>query len=389
MSLLRLALRNVLRKPGRATVTVVALAVALTAFILLRTTVAAWHGTYERAAEDRLGTRNRVSFTLVLPRAYADEVRALPGVREASFANWFAGRDPRRPKTVFTSLAVDAPSYLAVYDEIALEPAARARWLGSREGAIIGDTLARTLGVRVGDTLVLDGTVYPGRWSVRIEGVFSTTRESPVRSQLLLHWSRLDEAIPAWRRGRLGWIVTRPAAGTSAAALARAIDERFAGRNVRTLTMSERAINRSFLGLLASVLGALDAVSVVILAVVALLCGNALAMGVRERGSEYGILRTLGFRGPALGLLLGAEGALLGAAGGALAVVLSVVLVHHVLGGYVEAQLSGLFPYFRVAPSSAFGALAIGVVLGAGTSLLSLGRLLRGSCAVQLRGGGR
>ncbi len=158
---------------------------------------------------------------------------------------------------------------------------------------------------------------------------------------------------------------------------------------MRTLTLSERAINRSFLGLLASVLGALDAVSIVILAVVALLCGNALAMGVRERSSEYGILRTLGFRGPALGLLLGVEGALLGAAGGALAVALAVVLVHHVLGAYVEAQLSGLFPYFRVAPRTALGALALGVGLGAGTSLLSLRRLLRGSCAVQLRGGGR
>ena len=43
-------------------------------------------------------------------------------------------------------------------------------------------------------------------------------------------------------------------------------------------------------------LSALDVISLIILLIMMMLIGNTIAMGVRERTREYGVLRALGFR---------------------------------------------------------------------------------------------
>ncbi len=59
--------------------------------------------------------------------------------------------------------------------------------------------------------------------------------------------------------------------------------------------MSEAALNQSFLGMFSAVLKAVDVVSVVMILIMGLIVGNTIAMGVRERTNEYGVLRAIGF----------------------------------------------------------------------------------------------
>ena len=44
-----------------------------------------------------------------------------------------------------------------------------------------------------------------------------------------------------------------------------------------------------------AILTALDIVSIIILLIMMLILGNTIAMGVRERTREYGVLRAIGF----------------------------------------------------------------------------------------------
>ncbi len=380
-----LAARNMGRHPLRTALTVAEVAVAVLAFLLLRTAVDAWHAGSDLAAHDRLGIRNRVSFTLVLPRSYADRLRQVDGVKAATFASWFNGRDPRQRRTVFTTLAVDPPSYLEVFDEIELNDAERQAWLADRQGAVLGDVLARQLGVQAGDTLTLAGTVYPGDWRFRIDGIYHTKRDSSIRSQLLFHWDYLNQTVPEWRRERIGYLVARVTDPARAAEVGRAIDTVFESRDVRTLTMSERAVYTSFLGMLSSLLGALDAVSLVILAVMMLVVGNTIAMSVRERTSEHAVLRALGFRPRHLAALVVGEAALLAVLGGALGLAITYPLVGLGLGRWFESHMSGFFPYFRVGTGTAAIAMVLALSLGFVASLAPAWRVYRLSIAASLR----
>ena len=143
------------------------MAVAILTFVLLRTVIWAWNVAAEYAAKDRIATRHKVSFVIHLPKRYIDDVRAIKGVKAATWANWFGAKDPKDPNNFFANMAVDPASFLEVYDEIVLPPQQKRAWLENRRGAIVGDVLARKMGVKIGDRVTLLGTIYAGDWPSR------------------------------------------------------------------------------------------------------------------------------------------------------------------------------------------------------------------------------
>jgi putative ABC transport system permease protein len=86
----KLTWRNTIRHPLRAGLTVVGLAVAILAFCLLRTVVAAWYAGVSSASPSRLVTRSAISLMFRLPMAYLPKIR-LPGV-----AGWLTAAGPGR-----------------------------------------------------------------------------------------------------------------------------------------------------------------------------------------------------------------------------------------------------------------------------------------------------
>jgi hypothetical protein len=53
-----------------------------------------------------------------------------------------------------------------VYPEIFVDPAALAKWKGDKKGAIVGDMLAKKLGMHVGDKVILEGRALSRRLGV-------------------------------------------------------------------------------------------------------------------------------------------------------------------------------------------------------------------------------
>ena len=209
IGLLLISARNLSRNWLRTVLTVLGAAVALIAFILLRTVLTSWEVGAEYAAKDRLGTRHKVSFIMQLPRKYIDDIRVVPGVKQATWANWFGGKDPKKPDEFFATLAVDGPSFLPVMDELVLNEDDKARWLGDKRGAIIGDVLAKKLDLKVGDKYTLLGSIYPGDWEFNIDGIYTASRKSLDRSQFIFHWSYMNDSIPEARRDTIGWVMAR------------------------------------------------------------------------------------------------------------------------------------------------------------------------------------
>ncbi len=362
MNLLSIAARNPRRNALRTALTIAGAAIAVIAFVMLRTVVSAWFTGIDNAAKDRLATRNKVSIIMSLPKKYVDTVRGVRGVTRACYANWFGGRDPRHDKEFFATIAIENEC-LEVFDEVVVAPAERDAYLADKKGAIVGDVLAKKLGLKVGDTITLAGTIFPGDWPFTVRGIYKAAKKSVDRSQFLFHWDYMNDSIPERLRDQIGWIQARIDQPGRAVAISQEIDRIFDEKDVQTVTMSERAANMSFLGALSAILTALDIVSAIILFIMLMILGNTIAMGVRERTREYGVLRALGFLPKHIAIFILGEALTVGVVAGAVGVALSYPLVEKLLGGFLEENLGAFFPYFNISPTTSVVAFALAVVL--------------------------
>ena len=370
IGLLRIAARNLTRNWLRTILTVLGSAVALIAFVMLRTVLSSWEVGAEYAAKDRLGTRHKVSFIQQLPKKYIDDVRGVPGVKQATWANWFGGKDPKKPDEFFATLAVDAPSFLPVMDELVLTEPEKTAWLADKRGAIIGDVLAKKLNLKVGDKYTLQGSIYPGDWEFKIDGIYTAARKSLDRSQFIFHWSYMNDSIPEARRDTIGWIMTRVDDPSKSADISASIDKIFDERDTQTVTMSERNMQLSFMAMFGAILTVLDIVSIIILVILLLILGNTIAMAVRERTREYAVLRAIGFLPSHIRLFVLGEATALGTVTGLVGIGIAYPFVNNVMGRAIEENMGAWFPYFRVEPGVAIMAIFIAIALSTIAALI-------------------
>jgi putative ABC transport system permease protein len=104
--------------------------------------------------------------------------------------------------------------------------------------------------------------------------------------------------------------------------------------------------------------------SFVILVIIGLILANTIAMGVRERTQEYGVLRAIGFLPKHIVTFILSESLALGAIGGLIGLGIAYSFVNFVIGPVIEQNFGAYFPFFRVSPSVAAMAFGLAVLLG-------------------------
>ena len=377
MTLVGLAARNVLRNKFRAALTVAGVAVAIITFLLLRTVLSSWTAAADFAAKDRVVTRHKVTFVMTLPLTYVQGVRGLQGqVKNATWCNWFGGKDPKHDREFFASLACDTESMFTVYDDMLVAPDALERWKHDPQGAIVGDVIAKKLGWKVGDLVSLQTGIYPKKddkssdWQFRISGIYQAKSKAVDRSTFVFHWKYLNDGIEAGRQNQIGWIVSRVNDPSQAAAVGVAIDRVFDERDIQTLSQDERAFNASFLASISAVLTAINLISVVILIIMALVLGNTIAMGVRERTNEYGVLKALGFANSHIVMFIVVEALVIGVVGGLVGILIGYPFIEGGLGRFLEENMGSFFPYFRIDPRMTVLSMLLAILLAGAASVI-------------------
>ncbi|HTR51800.1 MAG TPA: ABC transporter permease [Kofleriaceae bacterium] len=380
MNLATYARRNLFRRRGRTILTMCAVALAVLIFCIIRTVIVEWNAGADAAAQDRLAIRHKVSITMQLPRHYVDDVRAMQGsgVKAVTWANWFGAKDPKERVPFFAGFAVDQNTWFDVMDEMQVDPAALAEWKKpeNKNGAIIGDQLAKAFGVKVGDRMVVNSDIYPGDWDFKVIAIYQPLRRTADRNTLVFRWDYLtDDPRATFSKDQVGWMAARiddPGRGPE---ISKAIDAKFSEKDDQTLTMSERAFQLGFLGGFSAVLKAFDLVSLGILLVMVLILANTIAMSARERTHEYGVLRAIGFPpGHILGFILG-ESVLVALVGGAIGMLVTIGLINGMVGPFIEENMSSMFPYFavpmRVVVTAFVSAVIVGIVAGIVPAILA------------------
>jgi putative ABC transport system permease protein len=200
-----------------------------------------------------------------------------------------------------------------------------------------------------------------------VEGIYTTSRKSIDQSTLWFHWKYLNESpvLTPPMKDQVGWITSKIDNASNAASITKQIDAMFDTRDVQTLSMDEGSMNASFMGMFATLLKAIDLVSIVILVIMMLILGNTIAMGTRERTHEYGVLRAIGFMPKHLAMFVLGEAAVIGMIGGLVGVGLSYLMVNNGLGQAIEENSGGMFLYFRMKESHALAGIAIATLSAA------------------------
>jgi len=366
VTLAGLSVRNAfLRNKTRAFLTVLGVVITTVAFLFLRTVLTAWYASSEASSADRIVTRNAISLTQSLPLAYSDRIAQVPGVTRLTWSNWFGGIYKDR-KNFFAQFAIDPVSALEVFD-IRFVQGNKTDFLGDRNACIVGKGLAEKFGWKVGDTVPLFSEIYPGDWKFRIAGVIEGADDASIANTMYFHWARLNEGLPARIKNSVGVFTMKVANANDSPRVIRDVDALFANSEAETHTETEKAFRLQFVTGSSAILTALQVVSAVILVIMALILGNTMAMGLRERTGELGVMRAIGFLPKDVQALAFREGAMLGALGG----IVGCLLAQPVLRGVGRAAASiGFLSNVSYTLSTAAMTVAIAALIGAAASAL-------------------
>jgi putative ABC transport system permease protein len=365
MFFFKLVARNVFRARLRSTLTIVGLVIAVLAFGLLQTVVRAWYAGSDAASATRLIARNAISLTFSMPVYYREKIRAVPGVTGVSVSNWFGGIY-KEPKNFFAQFAVDAPTYFPMYPEFIFDPDEYAAFLRDRRGAVVGRQLADLYGFKVGDTIPLKSSIYPGNWEFTVRAIYDARDETTITRQMYFHFDYLNEQIKKVfprRSDQAGVFVVSIADSSASADIARTIDAEFKNSLAETLTETEKAFTLAFVAMIETIIVAIEGVSYVVILIIMAVAANTMAMTARERLSEYATMKALGFPPRTVALMILAEAMLLAALGGAIGMLLTppVVQVFHAATISVFAKMPLVPQTFYL---QAACALVVGLVAG-------------------------
>ena len=367
MIVLKILLRNSLRHPLRSALTVLAVAIAILAFGLLRTVIDAWYAGVQASSAARLVTRSAISLIVPLPLSYAPRIRQVDGVAKVSWGNWFGGIY-QDEKNFFPSFAVEPYGYLDLYPEMVLTAEELAAFRRERTACIVGRKTAARFGWKLGQTITLRGTIYPGEWPMTIRGIFRGRDKTADESPLLFHWEYLNEGMKRTWPGTtdsVGWYLVGVKDPDRAAQVSAAIDAMFKNSVAETLTETEKAFNLGFISMTEAIITVIRLVSLAVIAIIMVVAANTMAMTARERVREYATLKALGFDGFRIGALVWGESLTLTAVGGAAGMLLTFPAAR-----YFASQLGQFFPVFNVSTTTLLLDAAAIVAVGIAASLV-------------------
>jgi len=351
-----LLLANLFRRPVRTGLTVGSFAVALFLFGILAVVRGAFHQGIDVAGTDRLVIVNRVSLIQPLPFAYRDRLLRIPGVAQATFANWFGGVY-QDEKNFFPQFAIDKEHYRDLFPEFRIPEDQWQAFLADREGCVVGVGLAERFGWRLGDRIPIRGTIFPGTWEFNVRAIYRGGRTQDDTTQFWFRWDYLDERKP-FQKGFVGWYTVRIANPDDAVRVVKAIDEEFANSPFETKTDTEKAFAASFVKQMGNIEFLILSIGSVVFFTLLLVTGNTMAIAVRERVRELAVMKAVGFSdGFVLGLVL-AETMVVAAVGGGLGVGLAKLFT---LRG---DPTGGLLPFFYLAPKAMAAGIGLALCVG-------------------------
>lgn len=301
MRYLGLILSGLLRKKLRTGLTLVSLIAAFTLLGLLQAVNSLFGGAADFLGANRLITQASTSFTQPLPMRMLPQLEPIPGVVAVSHSQFFGGtyQDAR---SFFPQFAVNPQLLRDTYPEWVMPEDNWRQFISTRDGAIVGRTLADQFGWKVGDIVPLNSFIWTKSdgsrtWEWRIVGIFDGKDEEwNERAGLMyLNFGQFDEARTAGARGLAGVFIVRIDDPNEAGRIAAQIDAKFDNSSDETKTQSEQEFQLGFIRQFGDIGLIVNLITAAVFFSILFLTGVSMSQAVRERIPELAVLKCLGF----------------------------------------------------------------------------------------------
>jgi putative ABC transport system permease protein len=364
MTLTTFVTKSAFRNKRRTALTMLSIAFSL---MLLTFMMTVWQAFYldsgSEQSTQRLITRHKVSLTFEMPIYYREKIRAVPGVVAVVPTQWFGGKYiDDKPEHFFMQFATDPEEFFKVYTDFKIPADQLSAWQHDRTGVVVDSQLAQKLGWKLGDRVVIMGTIWAVNLELNIRGFYTAPQAT---QSVYFDRKYLEESVPAMKdqTGTFGILADSPASVSKVAVV---IDDMFHNSPQQTKTESEKAFGLDFVAMMGNVKAFILSICGAVVFATLLVSANTMAMSIRERIRETAVLKTLGFTSKTVLSLFVGEAvtvALIGGLAGVLAGAGVLWLFSHV-------PQASFFNNFKVTWGTMAAALLVSGIVGFFSALI-------------------
>lgn len=297
MKFLALIWAGIRRNRGRSNLILLQVVIAFTLFGVLQGLNGAINKAVDSTHADRLYVGSRQRFGTPLPIAIMSTVQSAPGVIAASYRFQF-GATWQKPDQQVPILATDVDSFLAVYPEWEIAPAARRAMKQLQDGAIVGVATLRKYQWKVGQRIVVQSLAKKDgspNWTFDIVGTYVASDDPDSAVLILTNYHYVNESLAPAQANTIALAVMRIADPARAPEVETAIDKHFLNSPNETLTQTERQAAEGQVASLGDINTVVHRVIGATFFVLLFATGALMMQSIRERMPELAVLKTFGF----------------------------------------------------------------------------------------------
>ena len=288
---------GLIRKRLRTFLTIMSMFVAFVLYGSLNTLSGLFTGSIEGLSADNIIVMPRYNMLGKLPYSHVNYIETLEGVEEVMYMDFLIS-DSIESMMEGVAYAV-SPNFFDVYDRFEATEQAILALKSNPNATIVGQLMADQKGLRIGDrlntessSLNIDGT---NNWSFEVVGFYTAKQIKGDELGAIINWPAFDEARMS-EKGTLGTIMVKATSPEVGEKISKQIDEQFMNSSYATRSGPESMIAVEMAGEIADVELIVNSILLSVFFTILLVSSNTLAQSIRERTSDIGVLKCLGYK---------------------------------------------------------------------------------------------
>tara|TARA_E500000081_G_scaffold97381_1_gene98453 strand:+ start:1592 stop:2743 length:1152 start_codon:yes stop_codon:yes gene_type:complete len=288
---------GLIRKRLRTFLTIMSMFVAFVLYGSLNTLSGLFTGSIEGLSADNIIVMPRYNMLGKLPYSHVNYIETLEGVEEVMYMDFLIS-DTIESMMEGVAYAV-SPNFFDVYDRFEATEQAILALKSNPNATIVGQLMADQKGLRIGDrlntessSLNIDGT---NNWSFEVVGFYTAKQIKGDELGAIINWPAFDEARMS-EKGTLGTIMVKATSPEVGEKISKQIDEQFMNSSYATRSGPESMVAVEMAGEIADVELIVNSILLSVFFTILLVSSNTLAQSIRERTSDIGVLKCLGYK---------------------------------------------------------------------------------------------